>query len=132
VIRPRLIRTPILEHGVDVVFECVAASSAIDLGLHLLRPTGMLVMVGSAGRQRVDWSLVWNRQLTIQGSVNSPGTMARVVEWLSDPAFPADGLVTHVYDLPDWRAALRTASAGPRSQAVKVTLRANHQIPLVG
>lgn len=128
VIRPRMTRTPILEHGVDAVFDCVALASTIDLALHLLRPTGMLVLVGGAGRQRVDWSLVWNRQLTVQGTVNSgpePSlggrtTMSEVVSWLADPAFPADGLVTHTFTLDDWRTALATASAGPRAGAVKV------------
>ncbi|MEU4420463.1 alcohol dehydrogenase catalytic domain-containing protein [Actinoplanes sp. NPDC024001] len=138
VIRPRITRTPILQQGVDVVFDCVGHSSTIDLGLHLLRSTGMLVLVGSAGRQRTDWSLVWNRQLTVQGTVYSgpePAlggrpAMAEVVEWLGDPAYPVDDLVTHVYGLDDWRAALATASAGPRAGAVKVTLRPDPAVPL--
>ena len=139
VIRPRLTRTPILQQGVDVVFDCVALPSTVDLGLHLLRPTGTLVLVGSAGRQSMDWSLVWNRQLTVLGTVNfgpepalgGRSTMAQVVEWLADPAYPADGLVTHVFDLPQWKTALATASAGPRAGAVKVTLRPNPELPLL-
>ncbi|WP_307872859.1 zinc-dependent alcohol dehydrogenase [Paractinoplanes ovalisporus] len=138
VIRPRLTRVPLLEQGVDVVFDCVGLSSTIDLGLHLLRPSGMLVLVGGAGRQPVDWSLVWNRQLTVQGSVNfgpEPAldgrhTMAQAVEWLADPAYPVDGLVTHIHDLPEWRTALTTAAAGPRASAVKVALRPNPDLPL--
>ncbi len=139
VVRPRLTATPILQQGVDVVFDCVARRESIDLGLHLLRPTGMLVLVGGAGKQRVDWSLVWNRQLTVQGTVNSgpePAlggrtTMAEVVRWLADPAYPVDGLVTHTFALDDWRLALRTASAAARANAVKVTLRPNPDLPLV-
>jgi threonine dehydrogenase-like Zn-dependent dehydrogenase len=139
VIRPRMTRTPILERGVDVVIDCVALSGTVDLALHLLRPTGMLVLVGSAGRQRVDWSLVWNRELTVQGTVNSgpePAlggrtTMSEVVGWLADPAFPVDGLVTHTFGLDDWQRALATASAGPRASAVKVALRPNPGVPLV-
>ncbi|MGW4945944.1 zinc-dependent alcohol dehydrogenase [Actinoplanes sp. NPDC004185] len=139
VVRPRLTRTPILEQGVDVVFDCVGRTGTIDLALHLLRPTGVLVLVGGAGRQRVDWSLVWNRQLTVQGTVNSgpePAlagrtTMAEVVEWLADPAFPVDALVTHTFALDDWRLALRTASAAARARAVKVTLRPDPEVPLV-
>ncbi len=131
VIRPRISRIPILEQGVDVVLDCVGLPGTIDLGLHLLRPTGMLVLVGGAGRQRVDWSLVWNRQLTVQGTVNSgpePAldgrtTMSRVVEWLADPSYPVDDLVTHVFPLDRWRAALSAAAAGPRARAIKVTLR---------
>lgn len=139
VIRPKLTRTPLLEQGVDVVFDCVALPASLDLGLHLLRPTGLLVLVGGAGKQPVDWSLVWNRQLTVQGTVNSgpePAlggrtTMAQVVDWLAEPSFAVDGLVTHTYGLDDWRTALRTATDGPRAQAVKVALRPNPGIPLV-
>jgi threonine dehydrogenase-like Zn-dependent dehydrogenase len=98
----------------------------------------MLVLVGGAGRQPVDWSLVWNRQLTVQGTVNSgpePAlggrtTMSQVVEWLADPSYAVDGLVTHTFGLDDWRTALRTASAGPRAGAVKVALRPNPDLPL--
>ena len=130
VIRPRMTRTPLLEQGVDVIFDCVGGPATIDLGLHLLRPTGMLVLIGSAGRQKVDWSLVWNRQLTVQGTVNSgpePAlggrpAMSEVVGWLAEPSFPAGDLVTHTFPLASWRTALDTASAGPRAQAVKVTL----------
>jgi threonine dehydrogenase-like Zn-dependent dehydrogenase len=99
----------------------------------------MLVLVGGAGRQRVDWSLVWNRQLTVQGTVNSGPeralagrtTMAEVLEWLADPAYPVDALVTHTFALDDWRLALRTASAAARAHAVKVTLRPDPGVPLV-
>jgi threonine dehydrogenase-like Zn-dependent dehydrogenase len=140
VIRPRITRTPILEQGVDVVIDCVAHRTTIDLALHLLRPTGTLVLVGGAGRQRVDWSLVWNRELTIRGTVNSgpePSlagrtTMSEVVTWLADPSYPVDGLVTHVFPLEDWSSALATATAGPAAGAAKVTLRPNTEIPLVG
>jgi threonine dehydrogenase-like Zn-dependent dehydrogenase len=133
VLRPRMTSLPLLERGVDAVFDCVGHADTIDLSLHLLRPTGMLVLVGGAGRQSVDWSLVWNRQLTVQGTINfgpeptlgGHHTMAQVVEWLGDPAYPVDHLVTHAYDLADWRQALATASAGPRAEAVKVTLRPN-------
>ena len=54
-----------------------------------------------------------------------------MVEWLADPAYPVDGLVTHTFALDDWRAALDTAAAGPRAGAVKVTLRPDRRVPLV-
>jgi threonine dehydrogenase-like Zn-dependent dehydrogenase len=139
VLRPMMTSMPVLEQGVDAVFDCVGQPGTIDLGLHILRPGGMLVLVGGAGRQRVDWSLVWNRELTVQGTINSGPepqldgryTMDQVVEWLGDAAYPVDHLVTHVYPLDDWRRALSTASAGPRAGAVKVALRPNASVPLV-
>ncbi|HEY5155705.1 MAG TPA: zinc-binding dehydrogenase [Acidimicrobiales bacterium] len=138
ILRPRMTKTPILEHGVDAVFDCVGFPDTIDLAMHLLRPTGMLVLVGGAGKQEVDWSLAWNRELTIQGTINSgpePSlagrtTMAQVVDWLADPAYRVDGLVTHVHPLDEWTTALQTASQGPGAGAVKVTLRPNPELPL--
>lgn len=140
VLRPRMTKVPILEQGVDAVFDCVGHEDTIDLGLHLLRPRGTFVLVGAAGKQTADWSLVWHRELTIQGTVNSGPeprlgdrrTMAQVVEWLADDSYRVDGLVTHTYALDEWGDALRTASAGPGAQAVKVTLRSNADIPLLG
>lgn len=139
VVRPRMTPLPILERGVDAVFDCVGAPSTIDLALHLLRPGGMCVLVGAAGKQTVDWSLVWSRELTVQGSINSgpePSlggrrTMDQVAEWLGDPGYLVDGLVTHVFDLEQFGDGLRVASAGPGMGAVKVTLRPNSGVPLV-
>lgn len=139
VLRPRMTKVPILEQGVDAVFECVGSEATIDLGIHLLRPRGTMVLVGAAGKQTADWSLVWHRELSIQGTVNSgpePAladrrTMAQVTEWLADPGYRVDGLVTHTYELSDWTQGLAKASAGPAEQAVKVTLRPNPQISLV-
>lgn len=138
VLRPRLTKTPILEQGVDVVFDCVGGSATIDLGLHLLRSTGTFVLIGAAGKQEVDWSLVWNRRITLAGTYNfgpEPAldgrhTMDQVVEWLGVPEYRVDSLVTHIFDLDHWREALGTASAGPRAQAVKTTLRPNPDLPL--
>ena len=139
ILKARMTALPILERGVDVVFDCVGSPETIDLALHLVRPTGMLVLVGSAGKQNVDWSLVWNRQLTVQGTINcgpepaldGEHTMARVVRWLADPAYPVDGIVTHTFDLEAFTQGLETASAGPQAGAIKVTLRPDSTVPLV-
>jgi threonine dehydrogenase-like Zn-dependent dehydrogenase len=139
VLRPRLTPVPILERGVDAVFDCVGSSQTIDLGLHLLRSTGMLVLIGAAGKQGVDWSLVWSRRLTVAGTYNfgpeselgGRHTMAQVAEWLADEKYQVDGLVSHVFGLDEYRGALEVASAGPRAGCVKATLRPNPDLPLV-
>ena len=138
-IRPRMTKTPILEQGVDAVFDCVGLSQTIDLATHLLRPGGTLVLAGGAGKQSMDWSLVWNRQLTIQGTINfgpepqlsGRHTMSQVVEWLADPTYPVGSLVTQTLPLADWKQGLEFASAGPRANQVKVAMRPNPDLPLV-
>lgn len=137
-LRPRLTKLPILSHGVDAVFDCVGSSDTIDLSLHLLRATGTLVLVGGAGKQEVDWSLVWNRQITVAGTINfgpeptldDRHTMAQVVDWLRDASYPVDHLVTGVFPLTDWRAALAAASAGPAAANIKAVLRPREDLPL--
>lgn len=125
-LRPRIGRLPVLAGGVDVVVDCIATPSTIDLGLRLLRPRGTLVLVGTAGRLGVDWSLIWWRELQILGSVvyaaerYGQRTFAIVREWLADPAYPVDMLVTHRFPLDAYAEALSVASSGPRARAIKV------------
>jgi threonine dehydrogenase-like Zn-dependent dehydrogenase len=87
----------------------------------------------------LDWSLVWNRRITVAGTDNfgpeptldGRHTMHQVVEWLGDETYPVDGLVTHTYELDDWRDGLATASSASRAHAVMTTLRPNADVPLV-
>lgn len=131
---------PLLEQGVAAVFDCVGYPDTIDLALHLLRPGGTLVLVGAAQQQSVDWSLVWNRELTVRGTINGgpePSLDGRrsaehAVEWLHDPAFPVDAVVTHLAPLDRWQDAMAVASAGPRARAGKVVLQPDPDLPLVG
>lgn len=119
-------RHPILDRGIDTVFDCRATAASLELSLHLLRAGGNLVVSGPAARVELDWSLIWSRELSIRGSGEhgreSEGwpTFAVVREWLMDPAFPVDSLVTHRYPLDAAAAALGTAMAGEAAGAVKV------------
>ncbi|MDX6286239.1 MAG: hypothetical protein QOG53_1724 [Frankiales bacterium] len=127
-IRPRFGKLPVLDGGVDVVFDCVASADTIDLGMRLLRGRGTFVLVGTAARVKVDWSLVWWRELTIRGAVvygeeqdvQGRRTFDVIGEWLADPAYAVGGVVTHTYPLEQYADALATATAGPAARSVKV------------
>jgi threonine dehydrogenase-like Zn-dependent dehydrogenase len=127
-LRPRLGRLPVLDGGVDLVIDCVGSESTLDLAMRMLRPRGTLVMLGTAGRQKVDWSLVWWRELSVLGTVvyateaDGRRTFAIVREWLGDDTYPADIILTHRYPLDAYAQALDTATAGPRAQAIRVAL----------
>jgi threonine dehydrogenase-like Zn-dependent dehydrogenase len=132
-------KLPILEQGVDLVVDCVGSPQTIDLALRIVRPTGMVVLAGAAGEQPMNWALVWKREITVQGTTD-PGpeptlggrrTQEQVLEWLADPTYAVDGMVTHPYDLPEWKQALATASQGPAARSVRVGLRPNPDLPLV-
>lgn len=138
-LRATMTKLPLLERGVELVVDCVGSPETIDLAFHMLRPRGMLILIGAAGQQKMNWSLLWRRELTVQGTTD-PGpeqalggrrTHEVALEWLADPAYPVDGFVTQVFDLADWRQALDTASNGPGAKAIRVGLRPNPDLPLV-
>jgi threonine dehydrogenase-like Zn-dependent dehydrogenase len=117
---------PVLDRGLDAVFDCRGTAASVTLGIRLLRSAGTIVVAGRAGRLELDWSAVWSRELTIAGSGGfgrEPAgwrTFAAVREWLTDRSFPADSLVTHRYPLAAFETAIATAAAGEAMGAVKV------------
>jgi threonine dehydrogenase-like Zn-dependent dehydrogenase len=117
---------PVLDRGLDAVFDCRGTAASVTLGLRLLRSAGTIVVAGRTARLELDWSAVWSRELTIAGSGGfgrEPAgwrTFAAVREWLTDPSFPADSLVTHRYPLDAFDTAIATAAAGEAVGAVKV------------
>ena len=117
---------PVLDGGVDVVFDCRASAATIDLAVRLLRAGGTLVLCGRSGRHEIEWSLIWARELTVRGAASygrepdGNRTFGTVREWLSDSSFPVDGVVTHRFPLDEYTAALAIAQAGTAAGAVKV------------
>jgi len=115
---------PVLDGGYDAVIDCVGSPQTIDDALRVLRPGGELVMVALAGRQRVDWSLVWLRELTVTGTLyyadrpDGSRAFATALDILRDRR-PGE-LVTHRFPLEQATTALQTAAAGPAAGAVKV------------
>lgn len=129
---------PVLEDGFDVVFDTVGSEQTIDDALRLVRPRGTVVLVGTATRQRMDWSLVWHREIGVRGTVyygteDVPAdagvpagrrrALAIALEVLAERR-PA-AMVTHVYPLEEAVAALRTAAAGPAAGAIRVAFAPN-------
>lgn len=125
-LRPHGDGLPVLDRGVDVVFDCRANSTSTELGLRLLRAGGTFVVCGRSTRHDLEWPLVWARELTVCGSAlygrepTGRRTFAVVREWLADPAFPIDGIVTHRFPLDEYDTAIGLAGAGVGAGAVKV------------
>ena len=126
VMRPAGGGLPVLDGGVDVVFDCHASGLSIDLAVRLLRAGGTLVLCGRRRRHDIEWSLIWARELTVRGAASygrepdGRRTFGTVREWLSNSSFPIDGVVTHRFPLDEYGAALSIANAGVAAGAVKV------------
>ncbi|MGH7745361.1 MAG: zinc-dependent alcohol dehydrogenase [Candidatus Dormibacteria bacterium] len=128
-LRPRGGGLPVLDGGVDVVFDCRGTQESTDVSLRLLRAGGTLVLCGRASRTEVDLPLLWSRELTVCGAAtygheaNGRRTFAIVREWLTDASFPVDHIVTHRYPLEEFGRAIETATAGISVGAVKVVFQ---------
>jgi threonine dehydrogenase-like Zn-dependent dehydrogenase len=116
--------------GFDVVLDCVGSSSSLDLAFRHARAGGQVVVVGGPGvLSRLDWTLVWTRELRIAGSFTygreralpgRPHTFDVVLRLLAEhPELPVVDLVSHRYPLAEWREAIRT-SLSRRGGAGKV------------
>ncbi|MBW3621187.1 MAG: zinc-binding dehydrogenase [Actinobacteria bacterium] len=131
--RGNAVSGPVLEAGFDVVFDAVGSPQTIDDGFRMTRPGGTVVLVGTAIRQKVDWSLVWHRELRVAGTVfygveDVPGralvaagrrrAFQIALDVLSEVR--PGHLVTHVFPLDQPVEALDTAAAGPGRGAVRV------------
>jgi len=78
-----------------------------------------VVVTGDVGAAGIDWPLVVRREITVHGrSGHAPGpdgrpALAAVRDWLADPAFPVDGLVTHRFPLEQHEQAINLAAGSP-------------------
>jgi threonine dehydrogenase-like Zn-dependent dehydrogenase len=121
-----------VEGGPSLIFDTVGSGGTVGDALALAREGGRVVLVGSAARLTADWTRVWYRQLTVAGifaygSVRQGG-VTRDIYPVSLELLRGDGvgdlrMVTHVFDLEDYRAALTAALDKSGHRSIKVAFR---------
>ena len=121
-----------VEGGPSLVYDTVGSGSSVADALALTREGGRVILVGSASRIAVDWTRIWYRQLTVAGIFaygHAPYGGARreiydvTLELLRAGGLEQLGMLTHVYDLEDYRAALTAALDKGGHRSVKVAFR---------
>jgi threonine dehydrogenase-like Zn-dependent dehydrogenase len=117
---------PVLLGGADVVFECVGRGASLGDAVRLTRGGGTLVVVGMPAEEKVDWGVVWQRELSVLGAY-AYGTepaqdQRRTFELALEAAgsLPLDELVGPLFGLGEYREALAYAMSAGSLGAVKV------------
>jgi threonine dehydrogenase-like Zn-dependent dehydrogenase len=120
---------PVLVGGADLVFECVGSDSSIDDALHLARSGGKVVLVGAAGVPKgVDWTPIWVNELKVAGSYavsteDYDGRRLRTyevgLELMAEGKVDLSSLLTHKYELSEYRQAFRTLADRSADQVFK-------------
>ena len=124
---------PVGVGGFGRTFICIGGPRATDDAMRVTRAGGTLVLLGnSAKMDGIDWTPLWLKELTVRGSLcygehrhGSPGSNAfrEAADLIAARRVALAPLLTHVYSLGDYRAALSTAMDKQASGSIKVAFR---------
>ncbi|MFN2506214.1 MAG: zinc-binding dehydrogenase [Acidimicrobiales bacterium] len=115
-----------LSGGADVVVDCVGSEASLAEDLAVVRPGGLIVLLGMPSTISVDLTPLWQRQVTLRGSYAYGTEQVNGGVRTFDLAFELvaeaglDRLVSASYPLDRYREAIDHAANAGRRGAVKV------------
>ncbi len=104
----------------DVLLECSGNSRALNDGLQVMRPRGVVVQLGLGGDVSLPQNLVVAKELEIRGSFRFHAEFALAVRLINERRVNLSPLVTGAFPLQQAREAFELAS--DRKRAMKVLL----------
>ncbi|MGH9226329.1 MAG: zinc-dependent alcohol dehydrogenase [Acidimicrobiales bacterium] len=115
-----------LSGGADVVIDCVGSEASVAEDLAVVKPGGLIVLLGMPSTISVDLTPLWQRQITLRGSYaygrepvdGQPRTFDLAFELVADAGL--DRLASAAYTLDRYREAIDHAANAGRRGAVKV------------
>ena len=120
---------PMLNGGVDVVYDTVTSPETLEVGVRLTRSRGAIVALGVEPPARFEWTPLYFKELRLIGS-NAFGVeewqgrrqhaMAWYLEWVRESRVDVTAILTHRFSLDEWKEAFLTLHDQGASSAVKV------------
>jgi threonine dehydrogenase-like Zn-dependent dehydrogenase len=120
---------PMLNGGVDVVYDTVTSPETLEVGVRVTRSRGKIVALGVEPPRRFEWTPLYFKEIALVGSnafgvEEVDGLRRHAIEWYLDWAaasrVDASPIVTHRFPLADWREAFLALADPAASGAVKV------------
>jgi L-iditol 2-dehydrogenase len=121
-----------IEGGPSLIYDTVGSQGSIGDALALVREGGRVIIVGAPARLTADWTRVVVRQLSLAGVFaygpadfdgRRRDSYDIALELLQRDGVAELGIVSHVFPLEDYRAALSAALDKDGSRSVKVAFR---------
>ena len=109
--------------GLDIVFECAGKPETLDEGVELLKPGGVLLIVGIPETDRIsfDMNLLRRKELRLQNVRRQNDCVEEAIRMLAKGTVNLDPLVTHRFDLEHSNEAYDLV-AGYRDGVVKAMI----------
>ncbi|MGO9385306.1 MAG: zinc-dependent alcohol dehydrogenase [Mycobacterium sp.] len=104
--------------GVDVVLECSGSAAATSTALKLLRPGGILVVVGAGPDPGLDSATILLKEITVQGSYIYIDEFDRAIHLLATRQVTVADLTTVISPLADALTAFDALRAGQIMKAL--------------
>jgi len=120
---------PVVIGGAEIVYDCAGSGTSLDNGLHFTRSGGKIVLVGSAFMPvRLGWTPIWFSEIEIKGSWvygtelykgKEIHTFQLALDLMAEGRVELAPLVTHRFQLDDYKRALAAVTNKGRSEVVK-------------
>jgi len=120
---------PMLNGGVDVVYDTVSGPETLEVGVRVTQSRGRIIALGVEPPRRFEWTPFYFKELALVGS-NAFGVEAHdgrrqhaihwYFEFIRDEHIDVTPIITHRFPLADYRDAFMTCWDQGRHGAVKV------------
>jgi threonine dehydrogenase-like Zn-dependent dehydrogenase len=114
---------------IDCVYDTVGYPQTVEVGVRVLAHGGALVQMGVASPARFEWTPWYFKELRLVGS-NAFGieevdgrrqhAIAHYLDLVRAGRIDLSGMLTHTFELDQWRAAFRTLIDQGETGAIKV------------
>ena len=114
--------------GVDVVYDTVGAPSTLEVGLRVVKTRGSIVELGLSTMDRCEWTPWYFKEARLVGSSafgieEVEGVRKHAIEHyldlVSSGRINLDGMLTHFFDLGQWRTAFTALIEQGNTGAIK-------------
>lgn len=120
---------PMLNGGVDAVYDTVSSAETMGVGLRVTRSFGAIVIIGVEPAKTFEWTPLYFKEISIIGSngfgiEEFEGQRKHGMEWYFDfiqnRGLDVTPIITHHYAMRDYQSAFMTCYDQGKSGAVKV------------
>jgi threonine dehydrogenase-like Zn-dependent dehydrogenase len=120
---------PMLNGGVDIVYDSVGLPETLEVGVRVTRSRGCIVVTGVETPHRFEWTPLYFKEIALVGSnafgiEEIDGVRMHAMEWyfefIRSRGFDGTPILTQRYALLDWQRAFLDCHDQGQSGAVKV------------